>query len=212
MSTPTDSRGLIVVDELVEQVKEYISPEYRWPSGNNEHHLYYDEDVYRWLQEWSEGHVPSRRFRELPVNKIYTPVVFHNLLHEVTIPAPMPSPEVMRYYIGAWTAARNLFLSVQNAAHTERLSRHRQIAAEDQQLSARQEEVGREYMEGQFRRHFKGISRHLVELSLVPQEFWPFSPDVSALLAAGEIGDVILHHHQRQTRAVRVRPDGTVVV
>jgi hypothetical protein len=33
-------------------------------------------------------------------------------------------------------------------------------------------------------------------------EYWPFSPDMSARLAAGHVGDMVLHGQQRQMRSV----------
>ena len=199
-ATPVDSRGLIIVDELIDHVKAYICPEYEWPEQSDEHHLYFEEEEYRWLEEWSMGRIPSLQFRELPVNKILTPRYFHNVLHKVARKAEMPSPEVMRNYIDAWRAARNLFLSIRNAAQAERRRKRRGERAEE--LTPEEMAIGAEIMQSKFERHFRGISRHLGTLATIPQEYWPFNPEQSALLAAGQIGQLVLHHHQRQKRSV----------
>jgi hypothetical protein len=199
MPTPMDSRGLIIVDELIEGVKSYIDPTYKYPTKPSVHHIYWPRCDYDALEGWSDGYVPARRFRELPINKLYVPRYFENVLHTVTIRPPMPSPEVMGHQIEAWDAARNLFNSVRNALRAERLSRRR---LELQELTPEEEEVGREIMDEIFQRHFRGVQRHLGALSLVPEEYWPFNPELPSHLAAGQIGEVMLRGHQRRTKAV----------
>jgi hypothetical protein len=204
MRTPVDSRGLIIVDELVEGVKAYVCPEYEWNGPSDIHHLYFYAAWYELTELESGGAVPSHRFRELPVNKLLIPRLFHNVLHAVTEPAAMPSPTIMRYYIDAWTAARDLFVSVRKAVHVERMSRRRLEKAGDTGLTPEQEEVGQEIIEETLRRHFRGISRHLGALSLLPEEFRPFDLDRDVRDAMGQLGDILLHGRQRQTRAARL--------
>ncbi len=205
IKTPVDSRGLVIVDELIERVKTYICPEYDWDGPSDIHHLYYYASLYWQAEQDSGGTVPAYRFRELPVNKILVPRRFHNVIHTVTAPAGMPKPEAMRNYIEAWTAARNLFASVRSAVQAERRTRRwlDQHQA-DNSLTPEQEEVGLEIMEETILRHFKGISRHLGALSLLPEEYRPFSQDVSLRDAMGQLGDILLHGRQRQTRAARL--------
>ena len=149
--------------------------------------------------------ISALRFRELPVNKILVPRRFHNVIHTVTEPAEMPEAKVMRNYIDAWVAARNLFASVRSAVQAERrvrrwLDQHQA----DNSLTPEQEEVGLEIMEETIQRHFRGISRHLGALSLLPEEYRPFSAEVSLRDAMGQLGDILLHGRQRQTRAARL--------
>lgn len=200
IETPVDDRGLILVDDLIAEVKRYIAPEYEWPTQTDVHHLYFYAETYSAVDAWSEGRIPARRFRELAVNKILAPRYFHNVLHRVTRPAPMPSPEVMRHRIDAWTAASNLFESVRNVTRAERLARRREMRID--QLTVEETQVGREIMEETLARHFHGISLHLGALSLVPREFWPFDPELRAQVAAGQIGDIVLRGRQRHIRSV----------
>lgn len=205
MPTPVDSRGLIVVDELIEGVKAYVCPEYDWDGPSDIHHLYFYASIYWQAEHDSNGAVPALRFRELPVNKILVPRRFHNVIHTVTDPAEVPEAPVMRNYIEAWTAARNLFASVRSAVQAERRTRRwlDQHQA-DNSLTPEQEEVGLEIMEETIQRHFRGISRHLGALSLLPEEYRPFSAEVSLRDAMGQLGDILLHGRQRQTRAARL--------
>jgi hypothetical protein len=205
LQTPVDSRGLIIVDELIERVKAYICPEYDWDGPGDIHHLYFYASRYWQAEQDSGGAVPAHRFREMPVNKVLVPRRFHNVIHAVTEPAEMPGSEVMRNYIDAWTAARNLFASVRSAVQAERRTRRwlDQHQA-DNSLTPEQEEVGLEIMEETILRHFKGISRHLGALSLLPEEYRPFSTEVSLRDAMGQLGDILLHGRQRQTRAARL--------
>jgi hypothetical protein len=200
-----DSRGLVAVDELIESVKAYICPEYDWDGPSDIHHLYFYAYMYWRAEQETGGALPAHRFRELPVNKILVPRRFHNVIHAVTEPAEMPKPEVMRNYIDAWTAARNLFASVRSAVQAERRVRRwlDQHQAENS-LTPEQEEVGLEIMEETILRHFRGVSRHLGALSLLPEEYRPFSTEVSLRDAMGQLGDTLLHGRQRQTRAARL--------
>jgi hypothetical protein len=200
MQTPVDDRGLVIVDALIEGVKSYIDPAWGWPDRANVHHLYWAKEWYVELDAWSEGHIPARRFRELPSNKIYVPQSFHAVLHAVTHEPPMPAPEIMREQAEAWRVATNLFDSVANVLRAERLSRRRR---ERLDLTERERRIGEEYMQETLDRHFKGVRQHLGALSLVPEEFWPLNPQLPAALAAGAIGDVMMHGCQRRTKAVR---------
>jgi hypothetical protein len=199
--TPTDDRGFIIVDDLVTIVKRYIRPEYSWPNMRDIHHLYYYAGEYQQVEQESGGAIPSLRFRELAINKLLVPRYFHNVLHLVTERAPMPDPEVMRYRIDAWDCAVNLFTSVRSATQTERMQRR--LAERPADINSdEQKKVNDEYMNEQFLRHFRGVGQHLGALTLIPIEYWPFSPAMSARVAAGHVGDIVLHGRQRQMRSV----------
>lgn len=200
LQTPTDGRGLVIVDELIEGVKAYIDPSFVWDDKPDVHHLYWPRETYEALEAWSKGYIRSRLFREVCANKIYVPRSFHEVLHTVTVPPAMPSPEVMRYYSEGWRVARSLFTSVKEVVRAERLNRRR---LEREDLTAEEERVGRLVMEESLRRHFKGVQRHLGELCLVPREFWPLDPNLPTQLAAGQIGEPVLRGSQRQVKAVR---------
>lgn len=205
--TPTDDRGFIIVDDLVTIVKRYIRPEYPWPNIKDIHHLYYYAAEYQQVEQDSGGVIPSLRFRELAINKLLVPRYFHNVLHIVTERAPMPDTEAMRYRIQAWECASNLFASVRSATKTQRMARRLAERAADVN-SDEQKKVNDEYMNQQFLRHFRGVGRHLGALTLIPIEYWPFSPDMSARVAAGRVGDMVLHGRQRQIRSVLLPSNG----
>ena len=197
IQTPTDSRGLVVVDELVESVKAYIDPSFDWSQGPpaDIHHLYFTEAFYKFFQDQSKGRIPAYDFREQAANKIYTPRLFHNVLHRVTAPAPMPSTEVMHNFIEAWTVARNLFASVSKAVRAE-VGRRKLDKKEPSELELARidQEISAEVLS----RHFGEIRSHLGELTLIPYEYRPLQLDGDVRGSASQLCSVLEHGQQRR--------------
>lgn len=202
IQTPVDSRGLVVVDELIPAAKQYICAEYQDWGVPDKHHLYYVSTLYRLFETLSKGSVPSNQFRELAVNKILIPRRFHNVIHKVMAPASMPEPEVMQNYIDAWTVARDLFASVRNAVNAERGRRTQKLKKGGLELPTEQEIVDQEIMEEVLKKHFGSISRHLGAMTLLPEEFRPLRLDGDVCTSVGELCDVLEHGSQRRTGAV----------
>lgn len=88
LETPTDSLGLVDLDKLVALVKSTVSPSFSWAAPRNDiHHLQYYARLYTTDIEIE--------FRELLSRKVKTSRTFHNWLHMVTIPSPVPTEDVM---------------------------------------------------------------------------------------------------------------------
>lgn len=97
LETPTDDRRIVDVDATVELVKAQLAPGYEWPSGLDVHHFEWYRHRYPNVRQ--PGVVNPYMFCELPPHKGLVPRVFHNFLHEITLPPPIPSEEVMFYRV-----------------------------------------------------------------------------------------------------------------
>lgn len=88
LETPTNNLGLVDLDGLVTMVKSTVSPEFSWLAPRNDiHHLQY---YARWYTTDLE-----REFRELYSRKVRASRTFHNWLHVVSNPTPIPCIDVM---------------------------------------------------------------------------------------------------------------------
>lgn len=118
--TPIDEHrgGVVDAEQLIKIGLESIDPSYDWLTPyyesqrkplNDIHHLqwpkrdYYDPD----------GDTTARDFRNLQINLLNTPRVFHNWLHLLTEPAKVPEYEVMQHYIEAQRVVVKLFREAQ---------------------------------------------------------------------------------------------------
>jgi hypothetical protein len=176
IDTPVDSRGLIVVDDLIGAVKEYICPEYDWGDTEDRHHLYYYASTYSEVQKQSKGRVPAVEFRELPINIAMLPRRFHNVVHKVVKPASVPKPEVMRGFIDAWTAAGSLYRSLSTAVRAE--AKLRELLKSGYVELPPGKSPKMEVANRMATEHFDQIHRRVAALCLTPQEFWPVTPSV----------------------------------
>lgn len=124
IETPLDQRGLVDLDGLIEVVKQTVDPSFNWRSPFNDvHHL-------QWYSALYHNHDDPRlavTFRELVNRKAYVPRAFHNWVHNVTLPPPVPSEEVMRHSIDAQRVAISL---ARTAAQAVKLSRRKMIGAQ----------------------------------------------------------------------------------
>jgi len=153
IETPTDERGLVDLDALVERVKMTVDPEYHWESSYNDtHHLQWHAAFYSHFQ-MSDG-VDMQSFRELTNRKAYLPRVFHNWIHAVTLPPPIPSNEVMQYSIDAQRVAISL---AKTASLAVRLTRMIHIPAHR--------------LEERLEQEFEHYNLYIDNARLVPKEF-----------------------------------------
>lgn len=107
IQTPLDYRGLVDAEALVEVVRQTVDPDYDWPSSFSDiHHLQWPN---RWYENDRNAQVNPSEFRDLAISKVYVPRVFHNWVHKITEPPPMPKPEVMYYRTEAQRVALALF-------------------------------------------------------------------------------------------------------
>lgn len=124
--TPIDERGLVDMLGLISVMRSTVESEYDWASAfSDEHHLQWPD---RWYPKSDEGSEYSANiFRNLAISKVIVPRVFHNWVHRITEPPPMPSEEVMRYRIDAQRVALALFKEVRSA---KTVARHRHMGEE----------------------------------------------------------------------------------
>lgn len=150
LETPLDSRGLVDLDGLVELGKQMVDENYQWTSRFNDvHHLQWPAASYA-----EELGPPAHAFRELVQRKAFIPRQFHNWLHILTLPPPLPSEEAMRYSIDAEQTARALASTAELAV---RLTRMPDIP--EKKLALRLEQ------------QFENYTLYVKNARLVPEEF-----------------------------------------
>lgn len=122
LETPTDQYGLVDLDKLVTLVKGTVSPEFSWESPFNDiHHLqWYGRNYPVTIGE--DDIVNMNEFRELINRKAFISRVFHNRTHQVTLPAPVPSKEVMIHSIRAERTALQLYRTARLATRLTRMT------------------------------------------------------------------------------------------
>lgn len=92
--TPILSNGIVDHQQLVENVSELVSKDYRWRAPFfDEHHLhwkgyYYNPGLY------NDSTIP-KQFRDLNTHKLWVPREFHDFIHAVTLPPDVPDFDVM---------------------------------------------------------------------------------------------------------------------
>jgi hypothetical protein len=121
LETPLDGRGLADLDSLVKLAKQAVDPEFSWPSRENDvHHLQWMSRDYDTIEE--ETGIDGQVFRNLVNRKAYVPRIFHNWVHHITLPPPVPSAEVMYLSIEAQRVAMSLAKTAELATRLTRWS------------------------------------------------------------------------------------------
>jgi len=127
LAAPVDERGIVDIYATVDTALNLVDPEYVWPRDSPQpdiHHFVWERAKYH-PRYWNESHVP-RDYREIPFHKGYMPRQFHDFLHTVMTPPPIPSLEVMQRRVASYEVARDLFLAARQAImfnrHPEHLS------------------------------------------------------------------------------------------
>ncbi len=111
--TPLTDIGLVDRTKLMKLVRGTLTSAYKWPSDmDDEHHLQWPRRKYT---HRPDATVNPYEFRNLPLNKMYWPRMFHNWAHRVTEPPPVPSDDVMYYTTQAQGAIDALSRAVQIA-------------------------------------------------------------------------------------------------
>lgn len=107
IETPLDERGLVDVNALVRVAKETVASTFSWTSRENDiHHLQWSGRYYDVASAFVE--TDTKVFRNLVNRKVFVPRLFHNWIHAITAPPPVPSAEVMQYSIDAQRVAMSL--------------------------------------------------------------------------------------------------------
>lgn len=201
--TPVDDRGFVDVDTLVQAVKDTVHSEYEWPRKRSIHHLYWHEDWYRHPELGGDG----RLFRELPVNKVLIPRVFHSWLHLVTIPPDVPDPYLMRRRIESWAVAKDLFESSRLLVQWNRRAERRMSFVRDNPdiLPKRfngADIIGSTVLAGMIGRHEGGMEMHLERLLGIPEEDRFVVADAPPEEIANELGKIVVPGVLKRTAAV----------
>lgn len=164
LDTPLDSRGLVDFEALVQTVNATVDPTYTWPpcpsrlnsKRNNLHHLQWPN---AWYMNMDESLAFRKEFRELSISKAVLPIRFHNWVHIVTQPPPVPSKEVCQYRIEADRVMRKLFQCAQISAQ---LLRKDDLSKQSQK---------------RLLRRLSAYDETLEEVRKLPEEFLQIQPD-----------------------------------
>lgn len=165
LQTPLNTHGVVDLDALVALGKQTVENGYDWTSRLNDvHHL-------QWPEAFYADDELAHEFRETVDRKAFLPRQFHNWLHHITEPPPVPSEEVMKHTVDAERAIRAL---ASTAALATRLTRMRWIP--ERKRAARLE---KEYMNYQL---------YVENAREIPEEFLRVSPHE---LAAGSVEEML---------------------
>ena len=155
LETPLDERLFVDMDGLVELGRQFIVPEFQWESPVNDvHHLQWSISTQIPENMSTADYKVLKEFRELVNRKMYTPRVFHNWLHWLTVPPSVPGVEQMRYSVDAQRVAVSL---AKTAALATQLTRIK--AMPEKELNRRLEE------------EFINYNLYMENARLVPVEF-----------------------------------------
>lgn len=193
--TPVDDRGLIIVDQLITDVKETIDSLYEWPEGVSVHHFYWPAAWYSYDRSLSSNQNPAT-FRNLPVHKGLVLRTFENWLHKVTIPPEIPEPEIMAYRVDAWLVARDLFKMARKTVQWEkRARRRRMLIAKNPNIINEGfngiDVIGEEIMAEVLDKNFRGFEHQLQKQERIPEEFRLFDITGSPQQIATNLGKVM---------------------
>lgn len=157
IETPIDDRGLVDFGELISVIKGTVDPSYTWDSPfNDRHHLQWPR---RFYSDDQSGTGPNpAEFRHLGIGVVRVPRYFHNWVHLITVPPPVPSKEVMQYRIDAQRVALNLFEQVREVNHEGRRKSLTGVA-----LQA--------YLLDQLERRFDDFARQVDDAKRQPRDF-----------------------------------------
>lgn len=150
LPTPVDERGLVDMIGLIALMKTTVAPGYDWASPFvDEHHLQWPNRIYEKGDEYS-----PHSFRNLAISKVRVPRIFHNWVHRITEPPPVPSEEVMRYRIDVQRVAIALFQEVKNS-----------------KTAARRQGLDDEGLEQLLIKRFDSFATHFEAAKQIPKEF-----------------------------------------
>ncbi len=101
--TPTDeSTGIVDHVKLMHEMGKLVSKDYRWQAPFfDEHHLHWYASTY--------SSPLAKRFRNLPIHKLWVPRQFHDFVHVMTLPTTKPDDDVMEASVKAFEQDDQLF-------------------------------------------------------------------------------------------------------
>jgi hypothetical protein len=183
------------VPALIDLLKSKVNIDYTWPGPSDIHHFYWPRVWYPYDHEKGRLNNPST-FRNLSISKGLVPRVFHNWLHEITLPPPVPKLEIMEYRIESWDIARSLLGKATGIIEREKGMRRQLYVVQDpvlvQELNANDiidQEVMQDILEANFPEH---VNEHLARLEKVPEDMWLFNPDQPPVELASDLSKLVL--------------------
>lgn len=191
-----NAKGLIDDKALIADVQATISPEFVWSGKADRHHLYWPRADYVAAQQITGDKAYS--FREHGSNIIRVQRVFHNWMHAISEQPPMPDPEVMHYTLRAWEIVSDFFGAVRQTVNHQRLFGREELRRGG--YTDNQNEMIRDML----LRELSGVVMHLDLLADIPEDYWPFRPDIKLQIAAGQVGQVLTKGYLNRTREVRL--------
>ena len=193
--TPIDEYGLVDDVQLIKDVKATIKPGYLWTGDSDRHHVYWTQADYAKAQ--AETQIKALAFRNSPQHIVRVQRIFHNWIHAVMLPPPMPDPEIMTYRIEAWGIASCFFKMVQLTSHNARIIERERERRDG--FTEAQERLLDEMM----RRETEGVLRHVDDLAKLPEEHVPIDLKLPFQKAAGQIGHIVRQGAKYKTKEIR---------
>lgn len=192
--TPVDDRGLILVDQLMETVKELVDPGYPWHPYTSKHHIYNEAAWYDNLPEL--GIYNPYRFRNLAINKVKVPRQFENLLHWTTRPAEIPDADVRAYRVEAWEVALRLWRKAEQTIEDEALwtGRMADIASRPDTINPEwqgEDRISDEHFATTLEKHFYIIEQQWELNEKIPPDLRVLEFDPSPEVVAQRLGSIV---------------------
>ena len=173
IETPEDDRGVVLIDELIDRVKDSVKEPWDWRGNLDVHHFYWPKSIYP-HNPFDKAANPST-FRNISIHKGLVPRPFHDYLHRVTVPPPQPSKEIMGYRIEAYNVVKNLFELTRNSVHRHRIQKPFLYRHGDLELPKNNEtyseDIGEEIMKEILAHKFSDYETRLRQVQAIPDEF-----------------------------------------
>jgi hypothetical protein len=162
---PTHFIGEILdTDRLLADVEATIDPSFVWPPEDNEHHYLWPARFYPMGDNLELTAI--KKVRDLSVSKVRLPIMFHDWLHQVTLPPPVLSQQAAEQRLRAWHNTQTLFNIARRAIHKYEKLGGETLDPQDSTVIAPDVIYG---MMG--REHRRGWSRRVEDLRGMSPEF-----------------------------------------
>lgn len=208
IETPVDHLGRVDEKRLITAVKATIHPDYIWDiSAVNDHHLYWPKDSYVNKHGRKRRRLPDSEIRkdfyQLHKNQIRLPVVFHNWVHRVTEPPPVPDKEVIELTIKSWEITDRFFQSLQMYTRWQReLRRQEMIEQGVIERPLNEGPIDHKVIQEILKKSDEQLMDCYEELWKLPHEFCPVDPNNSMQHIAKKVGRLVAPEALVYTREV----------
>ncbi|MDB5175856.1 MAG: hypothetical protein JWM81_714 [Candidatus Saccharibacteria bacterium] len=209
-----DTRGLVNVAALIDEVKATIDPDYPWFGRRDGHHVYWPAEFYipdahlinpvelpmglrQHYQSVMPGVLTSNQtlldnpalphvFRTQAFNIKYMSRVLHNWTHKVSWAPEMPDPDAMRAALAAQKSVKD-FSNV-----TKKTLYYAGIFERERVRRGGYTEDDEAMIKSILGREVGGMLFHLQALREVDASFLPFAPETRMPLGATEMGRLLV--------------------